>query len=487
MLRILRSLPFVLAVALLAAPAAANAATKKKKTKAVYPTVSSISPRKIAIGQKLTIKGAHFRAGKGKSSVAFYKSGKPVIFIKADSATSTKLVITIPAKLATLLAQSDGAAKPTMLRMRVIGTKMGRAWTQNSRSPIVAPAPKSQAIAGAPGAPDTPAAIAAQQAAQYNACQVAAAANPSGDQDADGVTNGTEAAYHLDPCNPDTDGDTLEDGYEVDSALDLNGAAVPYPAKRPWPNPLDPTDVTYDFDGDGLSLAQEHELWQATKTGFPVRAYSDGTQNSGGSQPVTNLEQSYLDLDGDGNLTDDERDEDGDGLSNMVEMNYTGTQNWWANGPFKAEAVYARRAFADTDAIDPDSDGDGILDGADDQDADGWSNFVESQLMRERSGYRVQPFNPCLPDPHSLTCSRYVILGGKPWPPFDGTELLDNPADPTDDATASAIPFGYPDTAYQGWVTAGSHDFVTGWTWGSWDPSPWFTAAWDGYGGPQGP
>ena len=53
MLRFLRSLSFALAAAGLLAPAAANAATKKT----VYPTVSSISPRKVSIGQKLTIKG----------------------------------------------------------------------------------------------------------------------------------------------------------------------------------------------------------------------------------------------------------------------------------------------------------------------------------------------------------------------------------------------------------------------------------------------
>src|SRR4051812_30702817 len=119
MLRTLRSLSPALAVALLAAPAAAHAApvakqasaakSKKASTKTVYPTVSSINPRKITVGEKLTILGKNFRAGKGKSSVAFYKSGKPVVFIKADTATTTKLIVTIPNKLADILAQKDGA------------------------------------------------------------------------------------------------------------------------------------------------------------------------------------------------------------------------------------------------------------------------------------------------------------------------------------------------------------------------------------------
>ena len=109
----------------------------------------------------------------------------------------------------------------------------------------------------------------------------------------------------------------------------------------------------------------------------------------------------------------------------MVEFNYTGTQGWWKTIDWEykphgaattgevsyVEPSYDLRAFSDPDPVDPDSDGDGILDGADDQDNDGWSNFVEMQLARWRSGYRVHPFNPCLPDPHARTCSRWIPLG----------------------------------------------------------------------------
>ena len=32
----------------------------------------------------------------------------------------------------------------------------------------------------------------------------------------------------------------------------------------------------------------------------------------------------------------------------------------------------------------------------------------------------MQPFNPCLPDPYALTCSRYLPLeAGSVYPPFD--------------------------------------------------------------------
>ena len=265
MLRSLRSLSLVLAVASLLAPAVANAASKKKP---VYPTISSISPRKLMIGEKLTIKGAHLSAGKTKSSVAFYRPGKPVVFVKADSATSTKLVVTVSTKVGALLAQREGTGVATQLRLRVVATKMSKSWTKNSRSPVVTPLPGP---AGAPPAAPGSAAAAQQAAAlAYKTCQEQAAAAPAADADTDGIANGTELQYKLDPCTADTDGDTLVDGYEFWSAIDLNGSAVPYPGQRPWPNPLDPTDINYDFDGDGLRLWQENKLWKAAGAHLPA-------------------------------------------------------------------------------------------------------------------------------------------------------------------------------------------------------------------------
>jgi hypothetical protein len=497
--RTLRPLPLVIAAASLLAPAAAHAATKKT----VYPKVSSVAPLKVKVGAILTIKGSGFRAGKGKTTVVFQRTGKPAVFVKATTASKTKLTVRIPEKLGTRLAQRQGAPTATRFKLRVLTTRFARSWTTSKTSPTIspklAPAPAGGAPtkgggptglapvspSAAPSAPATaptpPPTTAAQQ------CAAAALAAPAADGDGDGLDNAKELGlkFPTDPCDADSDGDGITDGYEYNAAKDLNGAALPYPGSAPWPNPLDPTDASDDFDGDGLSLAQEFHLWKFVDGHFPIHAYSDGTQNTGGTQAVTSATEGY-DLDGDDNLTDDERDADGDGLSNQTELNYTGTQKWWnlkkwwrPNPPPPViippattppdpkedyvETPYSIRHFSDLDAALADSDGDGIQDGLDDQDNDGVDNFTEMQLGRNGTGLRVQPYNPCLPNPHAPTCSRYIPLDAPPWPPFDTTQTM-----------ADAIPFG--------WNSGVTDPSV------QWDPpmASVFTGPWDGRGGPLG-
>jgi hypothetical protein len=414
----------------------------KKKVTANFPVVKAVLPLNLGVGDKLTILGHNFVAGKGRDTVVLQKIGSAAIFIRAATATTTKITLVIPAKVLPFLnGEAKGTPTPTKFRLRVLAKRFSQSYTSTRLSPTIS-ATSSATI--------TPAS---------QACPALAKANPNADQDADGMSNGLELKYGTDPCNRDTDGDGITDGYEYFAALDLNGNAYPYPGTEPWPNPLDPSDANDDFDGDGLRMWQEYKLWNYVSARYPLTVYSDGTQNTGGSQPVTNPLMATLDRDGDGNLTDDERDADADGLSNMVEFNNEGTQAWW-KGVFASELPYSIRHFSDMNPVNPDSDGDGIPDGQDDQDNDGWSNFEEMQLARTRTGLRVQPFNPCLPDPNAITCSRYVPLGGPSasWPPFDGTEPIGDLNHLPQPIDGAAVPFSWPvaSTAKPGWQgTAG--------------------------------
>jgi hypothetical protein len=145
-------------------------------------------------------------------------------------------------------------------------------------------------------------------------------------------------------------------------------------------------------------------------------------------------EQDYWNLDGDTRVSDDERDEDGDGLVNYHETNGPMTAGWWT-ACYSAEGEYPIK-YAGTKAFDADSDGDNILDGADDQDFDDVPNIME--LSRSMAGDVAQqagcggtathnpafppttwvnPFNPCLPDALSRTCQRHPVMSAS-YAPF---------------------------------------------------------------------
>ncbi len=479
MTRFERPVLLLAAALLMGAPAqSASAATPS------YPSITKVSPLKLGVGDTMTIKGKAFRPGVARTTVVFKRDGGRAIFVKANKATTTQLTVVIPAKMANSLSRKAGKPTETRFRLRVLTARFGRRYTSVKSSPMVSlkstklspgagpNAPASLTPGAGPNAPASPPA----PPTPVQQCAAEAAADAGADSDGDKLSNGLEGSAKTDPCTADTDTDGVWDGYEYRAAKDLNGAAVPYPGKRPWPNPLDGSDADYDFDGDGLSLGQEHLLWQSLR--HPIApddrlgSYSDGTQNTGGPVAVTNgtgetKDTRLLDrpgnggLLGDGNLTDEERDADDDGLSNQVEFNTSGTQTWW-KVVFTNENPYKARLFSNLDPTVTDSDGDDIIDGLDDQDNDAFDNITEMQRTRARAGLRVAPFNPCLPNPHSITCSRYVPIDpGTRWPPFDGSETAYDADDAT--STGSVIPFTFPGT------TATLPE-----------------RGWDGLGGPQG-
>ncbi|HEX7292440.1 MAG TPA: hypothetical protein VF250_15075 [Conexibacter sp.] len=361
------------------------------------PVIKAVKPLRLQIGETLTIVGRHFLPGRARNTVVFFRDGAPAIFLRAGRASGTRMTVRLTSKLDRwLTVRNTGARAATRFRLRVIARRFSARFTPKKLSPVVLPNGR-----GGPGAPTCTA--------------ESAAAAPNADADRDGLDNALELRLKTDPCRADSDGEGVSDGYEYEAALDYNTRALPYPGKRPYPNPLDPTDRFTDYDGDGLTLADEHAAWvKYGHSTFPL-LYSDGTQTSGGPVAVP-PGMEWADLDGNGFLTDDEKDVDGDGLTNWDEAHGRMWPDWW-RAVYKDEVPFTLN-YQQTDWLDPDTDGDTLADGADDVDHDGYANA--SEVDRSGTGTWVHPFNPCLPNPDSVTCPQHHPVDN-PYAPFGDT------------------------------------------------------------------
>jgi hypothetical protein len=421
-------------------PATAGAATA--------PKVTSVSPLKLKIGERLTVRGKGFLPGKNRNTVVFKASGARAVFAKAQSATKTKLVVKVPAKLAPFLKVSAGQPTATRFQLRVLASKLSPSYTPKGASPVIAPsvaATTTTPVAKTPtaAAADTTAAAATAPAAATPA--PIAAANCDGDSMADAVDpdddndllpDVNEIALGTNKCIVDSDGDGMEDGWEYQSALQLNNRSCPdstndYPTPCPaLPDPkknhlTDPTrpDANVDYDGDWLTAGEEYAAWQYKAkqdpsyraiTGPKGMWYSDGKQSSVDTSPAGDgcrglvpplpfngdmhreefmredgsypdllsggvVKPEYeiysLDTDGDGCLDDGERDEDADFLTNRQETaNQLSGPQYWVD--IYGDAPF-RNAYPGTQFLDRDSDGDETVDGLDDQDFDDFLNIEE--------------------------------------------------------------------------------------------------------------
>jgi hypothetical protein len=214
-------------------------------------------------------------------------------------------------------------------------------------------------------------------------------------------------------------------------------------------------------------MADEYKLNLYYNGGKLPLSYSDGLQATQYVPAPADPKYAYMDMNGDGILSDDERDADGDHLGNWDEKYGRMTQAWWdavynGQGGNPKETRYPQD-FAGTSMTDPDTDGDGIPDGADDQDHDGLSNSFElsrppfwqwtyvsvnqqpavdnynathpSQpaIFAPNPWARVQPFNPCKPV-WSKTCHLHWGVGyygdTEDWMGANPNQLKPPPATP---------------------------------------------------------
>ena len=74
--------------------AATDAHAKPKKKKA--PRITAIAPKHVAVGQTLTIRGRNFLVGRSKNTVVFKREGARAVFAKADVSTKKVLRVKVP-------------------------------------------------------------------------------------------------------------------------------------------------------------------------------------------------------------------------------------------------------------------------------------------------------------------------------------------------------------------------------------------------------
>jgi hypothetical protein len=320
----------LLAIALVLAVGSGQVDAKKSKTSATnskLPSITAVAPLSAFIGTTLTITGKNFVKGKNQDVFIFQRKGSKRKFaVRANGLSTKTATLLVPNVSADLIPPvKDHPFLPTdnQYHIRVV-TKYGA--SKSITSPTISPV-----IALTPGGPT------ADQKAPDADCDsdgIINSADP--DDDNDLMSDVDETANATDPCNTDTDGDLVSDYYEWRVAYERNGGpTLPYPALRPYPNPL-VADSSLDYDQDYMREIDEFQAWQFT--GHMDRFYSDASQDS----------------DGDG-VVDGAEDEDGDLLPNLVELQSFGG---WALG--------TALNFVKTD-----TDGDGLCDGLDDEDHDG--------------------------------------------------------------------------------------------------------------------
>ncbi|UTH02249.1 YPDG domain-containing protein [Macrococcoides canis] len=209
------------------------------------------------------------------------------------------------------------------------------------------------------------------------------------DDDNDGVNDSDEIAASLDPKNPDTDGDGIKDGAEDTDGDGINnddesvdsGTTITDEDGDGVADIVDPATKPLDTDGDGNP--------DVTDTDDDNDGVNDSDEIAAGLDPKNpdtdgdGIKDGAEDTDGDGINNDDESvdsgttitDEDGDGVADIVDpatkpVDSTDDDNDGVND--------SDEEAAGLDPKNPDTDGDGIKDGAEDTDGDGINNDDES-------------------------------------------------------------------------------------------------------------
>ena len=238
----------------------------------------------------------------------------------------------------------------TVSKSTTLEPKPGAA--SGSTAVVVFLEPAAGASTGAPPAKATAAATSAPSAAEPDN---SLPTGPNDDADNDGLTTAEEALRETDPNNPDSDGDGLQDGFEV-----FTSGTIPTKA---------------DSDGDGLSDGDEVNVFNTNPSNPDTDGdgVNDGQEITNGTDPnAAEAPAADSDLDGDGLTAADEAlrgtnpnvaDSDGDGLSDGFEVFNSGTNPTNADSDGDGVSDGDEVNLILTNPSNVDTDGDGVADG----------------------------------------------------------------------------------------------------------------------------
>ena len=200
-----------------------------------------------------------------------------------------------------------------------------------------------------------------------NADEVARGTDPlNSDSDDDGLNDGLEVQLGLNPANTDSDGNgTTDDAEDYDEDGLNNLIEVTHDL-----DPQDPTDATADRDNDGLSNRDELLTHQSDIDNPDTDA--DGLPD--GLEVTLSLLPAQPDSDNNGTQDGDE-DADGDALSNLNEL-AAGSDPLNTDSDSDGLPDGIEVTLGLNPALN-DSDGNGTADGDEDNDGDGISNLAE--------------------------------------------------------------------------------------------------------------
>lgn len=110
------------------------------------PTIASVTPSRIAVGNLLVVRGSGFVPGSHRNVVFFSRPGVRPVFASADAATDHTVIVRITQRLLPYLALREGAAGYTRFRLRVLSDRLGPYWTPYRKSPLIGPSTLTQAV-----------------------------------------------------------------------------------------------------------------------------------------------------------------------------------------------------------------------------------------------------------------------------------------------------------------------------------------------------